>query len=105
MILEVHSIPMLAISYLINALRMNSGKTQASITIQLHFVPHMDRLIFIHNGMITEEGTYESLISHAALFHKLVENVGKIEDETEESIPNGDHGSKLSVFDVLLVRK
>lgn len=76
------------------------GKTQVLVTNQLHFLPYVDRIILIHEGMIKEEGTYEELISHGPLFQKLMENAGKMEDEIEESIPNGHHESKLSTVEV-----
>ena len=56
------------------------GKTQILVTNQLHFLPHVDRIILIHEGMIKEEGTYEELISHGPLFQKLMENAGKMEE-------------------------
>ena len=56
------------------------GKAQILVTNQLHFLPHMDRIILIHEGMIKEEGTYEELISHGPLFQKLMENAGKMEE-------------------------
>ena len=62
------------------------GKTQVLVTNQLHFLPHVDRIILIHEGMIKEEGTYEELINHGPFFQKLMENAGKMEDEIEESI-------------------
>ena len=54
----------------------------------------------IHEGMIKEEGTYEELISHGPLFQKLMENAGKMEDEIEESIPNGNDEPKLLSVEV-----
>ena len=75
------------------------GKAQILVTNQLHFLSHMDRIILIHEGMIKEEGTYEELISHGPLFQKLMENAGKMEDEIEESIPNGNHEPKLSTVE------
>jgi len=31
------------------------------VTNQLHFLPQVDRIFLIHEGMIKEEGTYEEL--------------------------------------------
>jgi len=76
------------------------GKTQVLVTNQLHFLPHVGRIILIGKGMIKEEGTYEELISHGPLFQKLMENAGKMEDEIERSIPNGHHEPKLSTAEV-----
>ncbi|XP_057833257.2 ABC transporter C family member 2 [Cryptomeria japonica] len=75
------------------------GKTRILVTNQLHFLPHVDKIVLIQDGMIKEEGTYEELIRYGSLFQTLMENAGKMEDEIEESIPNGDNEPKVIVFE------
>ncbi|KAK1568814.1 hypothetical protein Q3G72_029144 [Acer saccharum] len=62
------------------------GKTRILVTNQLHFLPQVDRIILVSEGMIKEEGTFEELSRHGRLFQKLMENAGKMEemDQREE---------------------
>ncbi|GAB2280793.1 Canalicular multispecific organic anion transporter 1 [Dionaea muscipula] len=60
------------------------GKTRVLVTNQLHFLPQVDRIIVISEGMIKEEGTFEELSKNGALFHKLMENAGKMEEQVQE---------------------
>ncbi|KAH7568509.1 hypothetical protein JRO89_XS06G0008600 [Xanthoceras sorbifolium] len=63
------------------------GKTRILVTNQLHFLPQVDRIILVSEGMIKEEGTFEELSRHGRLFQKLMENAGKMEemDQGEET--------------------
>ncbi|KAJ7969064.1 ABC transporter C family member 2-like [Quillaja saponaria] len=58
-------------------------KTRVLVTNQLHFLPHMDKIILISEGMVKEEGTFEELSKSGILFHKLMENAGKMEQQVE----------------------
>ncbi|XP_048141043.1 ABC transporter C family member 12-like isoform X3 [Rhodamnia argentea] len=60
------------------------GKTRVLVTNQLHFLPQVDRIILVHEGMVKEEGTFEELSRSKVLFQKLMENAGKMEEEIEE---------------------
>lgn len=60
------------------------NKTRVLVTNQLHFLRNVDRIILVHEGMVKEEGTYEELSSNGVLFQKLMENAGKMEEQTEE---------------------
>ncbi|KAF8030774.1 hypothetical protein BT93_D0071 [Corymbia citriodora subsp. variegata] len=60
------------------------GKTRVLVTNQLHFLPQVDRIILVHEGMVKEEGTFEELSKSGLLFQKLMENAGKMEEQTEE---------------------
>ncbi|KAJ0975715.1 hypothetical protein J5N97_017680 [Dioscorea zingiberensis] len=60
------------------------GKTRVLVTNQLHFLPNVDRVILVHEGMVKEEGTFEELSSSGVLFQKLMENAGKMEEQLEE---------------------
>lgn len=57
------------------------------VTNQLHFLPQVDRIILISEGMVKEEGTFEELSENGTLFKKLMENAGKMEEHIHE---NGD---------------
>lgn len=60
------------------------GKTRVLVTNQLHFLPQVDKIILISEGMIKEEGTFEELSKKGMLFQKLMENAGKMEEQLEE---------------------
>lgn len=71
------------------------GKTRVLVTNQLHFLPNVDRIILVHEGMVKEEGTYDYLTQNGVLFQKLMENAGKIEQvedngETENRSQDGN---------------
>ncbi|KAI3439159.1 uncharacterized protein J3R85_005115 [Psidium guajava] len=68
------------------------GKTRVLVTNQLHFLPQVDRIILVHEGMVKEEGTFEELSKSGVLFQKLMENAGKMEVQTEE-----EEGEKTNV--------
>ncbi|XP_057789529.1 ABC transporter C family member 12-like [Salvia miltiorrhiza] len=57
------------------------GKTRVLVTNQLHFLPQVDRIILVSEGMVKEEGTFEELSEHGVLFKKLMENAGKMEEQ------------------------
>ncbi|CAH2034504.1 unnamed protein product [Thlaspi arvense] len=65
------------------------GKTMILITNQLHFLPLMDRIILVSDGMIKDEGTFEELSENGSLFQKLMENAGKM-DATQEVNKNDE---------------
>ncbi|KAB2627658.1 ABC transporter C family member 12-like [Pyrus ussuriensis x Pyrus communis] len=71
------------------------GKTRVLVTNQLHFLPQVDHIILVSEGMIKGEGTFKELSENSTLFQKLMENAGKMEahvEEKEES-ENDDHES------------
>ncbi|KAF3656536.1 ABC transporter C family member 2 [Capsicum annuum] len=61
------------------------GKTRVLVTNQLHFLPLMDRIILVSEGMVKEDGTFEELLEHGTLFPKLMENAGKMESHVVET--------------------
>uniref|UniRef100_A0A5B6ZCD8 ABC-type xenobiotic transporter n=1 Tax=Davidia involucrata TaxID=16924 RepID=A0A5B6ZCD8_DAVIN len=80
------------------------GKTRVLVTNQLHFLPQVDRIILVSEGMVKEEGTFEELSKSGKLFQKLMENAGKMEehvDEKEDGI-NLDYNSLKPVANGLL---
>lgn len=61
------------------------GKTRVLVTNQLHFLPQVDKIILVSEGMIKEQGTFEELSKSGLLFQKLMENAGKMEQQAENS--------------------
>lgn len=60
-------------------------KTRVLVTNQLHFLPQVDKIILVNEGMIKEQGTFEELSKSGLLFQKLMENAGKMEQQAENS--------------------
>ncbi|XP_011043294.1 PREDICTED: ABC transporter C family member 12-like isoform X3 [Populus euphratica] len=60
------------------------GKTRVLVTNQLHFLPQVEKIILLSEGMIKEEGTFEELFKNSELFQKLMENAGKMEEQVKE---------------------
>ncbi|KAG6581465.1 ABC transporter C family member 12, partial [Cucurbita argyrosperma subsp. sororia] len=60
------------------------GKTRVLVTNQLHFLPQVDKIILISEGIVIEEGTFEELSRNSKHFQKLMENAGKLEEQMEE---------------------
>ncbi|XP_010051993.2 ABC transporter C family member 12 [Eucalyptus grandis] len=69
------------------------GKTRILVTNQLHFLPQVDRIILVHEGMVKEEGTFEELSRSKVLFQTLMENAGKMEEQIEDD----EEGEKKNV--------
>lgn len=61
-----------------------NGKTRVLVTNQLHFLPQVDRIILVSEGMVKEEGTFEELSREGTLFQKLMESAGKLENHGGE---------------------
>ncbi|XP_068657301.1 ABC transporter C family member 2-like [Aristolochia californica] len=60
------------------------GRTRVLVTNQLHFLPQVDRIILVHEGLVKENGTFEELSKNGVLFQKLMENAGKMEENVAE---------------------
>ncbi|GLT67383.1 hypothetical protein SLA2020_396970 [Shorea laevis] len=69
------------------------GKTRILVTNQLHFLPHVDQIILVSEGMIKEEGTFEELSKNGKLFQKMMENAGKMEEMDEQGKENEEKNS------------
>lgn len=81
-------------------------KTRVLVTNQLHFLPYVDKILLIHDGVIKEEGTFDELSNNGELFKKLMENAGKMEEQAEEkedeSIPQ-DVAKETENGDIVIV--
>ncbi|GMN54603.1 hypothetical protein TIFTF001_023730 [Ficus carica] len=73
------------------------GKTRLLVTNQLHFLPQVDRVVVVCDGMIREEGTYDELAKNGKLFQKLMENAGKMEENVEEEVESETCAEKSSM--------
>ncbi|XP_052481316.1 ABC transporter C family member 12 isoform X4 [Gossypium raimondii] len=71
------------------------GKTRILVTNQLHFLPHVDYILLVANGVIKEEGTFEEISKNGRLFQKLMENAGKMEKQEEK-----DDGKNFDLEDL-----
>ncbi|XP_042465010.1 ABC transporter C family member 2-like isoform X2 [Zingiber officinale] len=72
-------------------------KTRVLVTNQLHFLPNVDKIILVNEGMVKEEGSFEELSANGTLFQKLMENAGKMEEQVEEKQgENAEAPEKLS---------
>ncbi|XP_074357974.1 ABC transporter C family member 2-like isoform X2 [Apium graveolens] len=61
------------------------GKTRVLVTNQLHFLPQVDKILLVSDGMVKEEGTFEELSRNGPLFQKLMVNAGKLVDHVKEN--------------------
>lgn len=59
-------------------------KTRVLVTHALHFLPLVDRILVMENGVIAEEGTYTELIKTGGSFSHLIKQFGAQEDTEEE---------------------
>ncbi|PON71681.1 ATP-binding cassette containing protein [Parasponia andersonii] len=74
-----------------------TGKTRLLVTNQLHFLPQVDKIILVCDGMVREQGTYEELMKNGKLFQKLMENAGKMGENREEEVDSEDFFQKISM--------
>ncbi|KAJ4703008.1 ABC transporter C family member 2-like [Melia azedarach] len=73
------------------------AKTRILVTNQLHFLPWVDRIVLISDGMIKEEGTFEELSKRGGLFRILMENAGKVEEMEEQEEKDDSKNLKKKV--------
>jgi ABC-type multidrug transport system fused ATPase/permease subunit len=73
-----------------------AGKTRILVTHQLQVLPHADRVFYMHDGKIVEEGTYRELLDNGGDFAHLVEKFGGKEEEKAEA-PAEHEGPKAPI--------
>ena len=60
-----------------------SGKTRILVTHALHFLPHVDNIILMEDGRITETGTYNELKANGQSFARLIREFGSEDQENK----------------------
>lgn len=63
-----------------------AGRTRILVTHQLHVLPHADRIFYMQEGKIVEEGTYQELIANGGNFSRLADKFGAKEEKTEAPV-------------------
>lgn len=64
------------------------------VTHQLYVLPYVDEVIFMDEGKVVEQGTYQDLISHGGAFARLVEEYGAEEGKGSEHTDGGEAKGK-----------
>ncbi|CAG8759895.1 27966_t:CDS:10, partial [Gigaspora margarita] len=79
-------------------------KTRLLVTHHLHYLPQVDYVIYMEDGKIVEQGTYEALMKDEKTFSKLIAEYGKTKYDDE--IKNNDESTlnekknKDQIFDL-----
>lgn len=60
-----------------------SGKTVILVTHAQHFLSHCDYIYTLHDGCISEHGTYDNLVSNDGPFSRLDEEFGGYDSHSE----------------------
>ncbi|CAG8684351.1 647_t:CDS:10 [Cetraspora pellucida] len=58
-------------------------KTRLFVTHHLHYLPQVDCVIYMENGKIVEQGTYEKLMNNGKSFSKLIVEYGETKNDDE----------------------
>lgn len=78
------------------------GKTRLLVTHQLHFLPQVDRILVIKNGVIVEQGTYKELVDQGQDFARILRDFGSKQEEEKEAEEEAVDGA---VGDAPLLKK
>lgn len=62
-----------------------AGKTRILVTHALHFLPEVDYIYTLANGMIAERGTFDALMAGNGPFCKFIEEFGSREDNNSKN--------------------
>ncbi|CAG8815953.1 13829_t:CDS:2, partial [Racocetra persica] len=78
-------------------------KTRLLVTHHFHYLPQVDYIIYMEDGKIAEQGTYEELIKGGKAFSKLIAEYGEAENadeikNDEESTLNKKENKKVQTF-------
>ena len=67
------------------------NKTRVLVTHGVAFLPHMDQIVVLKNGRISEVGTYQELLDAKGAFAEFLElHANKEEDHGDEDQPEAD---------------
>lgn len=69
------------------------------MTHGIHYLPHVDRIIVLDGGRITEVGTYSELESRGEKFAKFIKEYATKQNEEEEIVD----GEKIEINDLVVL--
>ncbi|RIB07051.1 ABC transporter [Gigaspora rosea] len=79
-------------------------KTRLLVTHHLHYLPQVDYVIYMEDGKIAEQGTYEKLMKDGKIFSKLIAEYGADNDDkiknVEESILDEKENKNVQTFNL-----
>ena len=83
------------------------GRTRVLVTHQLHFLPEVDYIYFMHEGKIQEQGTFADLCGAEGNFAKLMKEYGGVEnaDEADDELGDAVANGSGELGDVDVIRK
>lgn len=71
------------------------GKTRILVTHQLHFLPKVDYVIFMKDGAIAEQGTFQTLMKANGEFSAMMKNYGGVVGDNEDEKPHDIFDDKV----------
>ncbi|KAI8620137.1 P-loop containing nucleoside triphosphate hydrolase protein [Chytriomyces sp. MP71] len=77
------------------------GKTVILVTHQLHVTPHADNIVLIQDGLIAEQGTYDSLMAKQSLFAVMMQDHAGAASEGEAEKSESKKVAKVVVDEEL----
>ncbi|KAJ3348660.1 hypothetical protein HDU83_001130 [Entophlyctis luteolus] len=80
-----------------------AGRTRLLITHQLHYLPQCDKIVFMKDGRIAEQGTFSELMEAQGGFAKMFATYGSSEDTDDED--NAVNQSALREAEVVELEK
>ncbi|KAH3749235.1 hypothetical protein DPMN_183728 [Dreissena polymorpha] len=99
------SVSQLVLSCKSEEVPVTTRKNRVLVTHAIHWLPHVDTIIMVTNGKISEMGSYEALLSRDGAFSKLMKTylsehqTDKKEAgcEEEEGMPSVSASARLSI--------
>lgn len=67
-----------------------ANRTRVLVTHALHVLKHADYIYMMDNGVISEQGTFQDLLSRGEAFSRLIEEYGSQEEDLEEGISENE---------------
>ncbi|KAK2187609.1 hypothetical protein NP493_160g03030 [Ridgeia piscesae] len=61
------------------------NKTRILVTHSISFLPQVDQIVVISDGQITEQGTYQQLLSHKGPFSEILQTYGTEAEEGDDT--------------------
>ncbi|KAJ7457054.1 multidrug resistance-associated ABC transporter [Mycena latifolia] len=73
-----------------------ADRTRILVTHALHVLDKTDYIYVMDNGIIKEEGTYETLMKDGVVFSRLMEDYGNIDQEEQASTVKGEKAAVVA---------